>query len=262
VAHFLKGHLNSITSTKGGGRIVRKLSLFFLALTSFLFIGFSIALAGPVVNLDQTGIGPGQNVYVDFPNDAGGVYPNGGTVFAGVLKFNINGQPDILGFCIENAWVNSASGFSEYRLLQITPADIKWETAAYIADQNFSTSNSVRAAAAQLVIWELVFESSTTALGTIDLFGGSFKTLAPANNAVVVEAMNIINNELPNAAQLAKFNENSWMLAVSPKDSSPLPGPEPYQNFLVHVNAPIPAAAWLLGTGLIGLIGIRSKKKK
>ena len=62
------------------------------------------------------------------------------------------------------------------------------------------------------------------------------------------------------ANNISNYTTERWYYALSP--SSTAPTGTNYQDFLTPVTpTPIPTALWLLGTGLLGLVGLRRKFK-
>jgi len=154
-------------------------------------------------------------------------------------------------FCVEDAW--SLSGSNWYTLLEVN-SDLsdnsldptKYEKAAYIAETYYLTKK----AAAQIAIWELMFDS------TADLTSGNFY-VSYVSSTILEDANEIV-------ADLASIPANAstnWILAVNPtvkaKEAITVMSS---QNYLVRKSVPEPTQMLLFGTALIGLAGVGRKR--
>ena len=74
----------------------------------------------------------------------------------------------------------------------------------------------------------------------------------------------------PNSAECQAFYQTEWLFASTDLDGDGVPGSSmvdgPFVGFNANFNlrpqvVPVPAAAWLMGSGLLGLIGVARRKK-
>lgn len=215
------------------------INLIFLLSVLCVFSLQAGAHAGTIVQIKEAGVSPGLDYNGNFPT-LGNI-----NTIAGVYNIEIQDVGTFGGFCTEDAW--SSSSFTSYALIPIANDGGIYEKAAWIASGYYSGAfNSiidanVRAAATQLVIWEVVMDTG------LNLTTGSiYTTVSYASSA------QWILGQLP--SNLNSFDPSGWIRAVSPPGSATT---QLYQNFIIPT--PIPAAAWLLGTGLIGLVALKRR---
>ena len=113
----------------------------------------------------------------------------------------------------------------------------KLSQAAWIGDNYIPLYGSTDAvkASAQAAVW--------TVMGV-----GDYSSYSLEAAALIVAA----------AAHSGEANSN-WLFAANPVGGGIGEG---YQDFITPNPVPIPAAVWLLGSGLLGLVGIRRRFKK
>ena len=105
------------------------------------------------------------------------------------------------------------------------------------ADRTFTT-------ALQLAVWEIANEDLDSAYNLTANTGRIYFTSAPTAARTLAQGwLNKIGNE---------FNDATQYYRALTRDGT--------QDFVVRV-VPIPAAAWLLGSGLLGLIAVGRRKK-
>jgi hypothetical protein len=108
------------------------------------------------------------------------------------------------------------------------------------------------AAALQLAIWKINLDTATETLGSWDFASGLMRVATGAPpletgaslkaDAVALAMLNSLTGSGPMAYLESLRNDTVQDLLIQP--------------------VPIPAAAWLLGTGIVGLVGIRRKFRK
>jgi hypothetical protein len=203
-------------------------------------------------DLKEVSVSPGSAMIVYFPNFASGI-----NVLVGVYNlqvsdyFNYATDSIISGFCIEDVY--STGSYSQYGIWTIDD-NSKYEKAAWIAAQYFSnpysSSNTtgIRAEAAQLAIWEIVMETSTT----YDLTNGAVRV--NSGNSFISAANALVNGALAQT----NINQAGWYLALHPDDPN---DQDDYQDYIVQGPIPEPTTLMLIGTGILGVFGYAKKRK-
>ncbi|MGD0237052.1 MAG: VPLPA-CTERM sorting domain-containing protein [Syntrophorhabdales bacterium] len=115
--------------------------------------------------------------------------------------------------------------------------------AAWVLSQGYTTATDRQAA--QLAVWELVWDNGES---TYNFSSGKF-TVSGESSAVLSDAESIYTAALAGASSIPN---GAYVLADSTT----------HQEYVMRNPVPIPAAVWLLGSGLIGLAGIRRRFRK
>ena len=191
------------------------------------------------VSLTEYSYYPAGNV--SYPSGAAGSYYLD-------YQVSINGGGQVEAFCVEDS--NSPPNTQTYTLLTVDSglADFgliaqNYMAAAWIAENYLASKPG-----AQIAIWEVVFDG----VGNLDLGDGGFQSTSYVTDANAILAAVALQNGFSASSQ--------WYLAVNPTVAQGgTISTSPYQNYLVPT--PIPGAVWLLGSGLLGLVAVRRRRK-
>jgi hypothetical protein len=226
-----------------------------LAMTLAVFFCLTgMASAYPLVDLAED--------HVSFRQDLGIRATGIGDVTAQAGIYNLirrapsgSGNPFYLveGFCVEMAYSTKTAMQYEEVPIQLKGPNLK--AVAWMLDH----VDTAFAAETQVAAWEASTDPfSTTPL--VNLFTGDFQ-LQPGGggfNATQLQKVADIYLAAFDAVNNHGYNGSGFVWANSPPGSISAEFPQGY----VYGNpVPIPATAWLVGSGLIGLVGLRRKRK-
>jgi hypothetical protein len=163
---------------------------------------------------------------------------------------SLNGAPITEAFCVENSDGPGYGVPTTYTLLSIDSGlsafgldSTRYLAASWVANNYGNDSSADTRAAAQIAVWEIIFD-----YGTINLGSGSF-----TSSTYVTEA-NAILSALAGQSSLPATG-GSWVLAVNPPIISGDVDSVKYQNYLVQ-HVPEPGLLLLLGIGVGAIAGI------
>jgi hypothetical protein len=193
--------------------------------------------AGPsmaaTINVNYS-LSNGEPVTIDF-NGSMSTY---GLEFTPVnLDFDMDGSYDLatIAYCVE---LTQGVGNGNTYNVELLTATGNYQAAAWIMDNYAGSGNAIQNAAVQIAIWETIYDGVGGSLNK-----GLFK-MSRKNNKPVYNLAKDYISQLKNA-NLTGLER--YMVAANPIK----------QDLLVAV--PVPAAVWLFASGLLGLIGVRSR---
>jgi len=208
-----------------------------------------MASAYPLVDLRQVQVdnAVGVNIYA---GPLGNVGTTAGNYIFSIINPAGSGNTPIAysGYCVEPTY--SSRTFKVYELLPIAEGTA-FEAAAWILSQGYTT----QAAAAQVAVWELTWD---TAKGnTYNLSADNFRL----NSGVSATAVDAIYNAAIAQMVIGGFDPSRYVIAHNPVGST---GWVESQDYIIRSPVPLPPSVLLLGSGLLGLVGLgwrRSRKE-
>jgi hypothetical protein len=155
-------------------------------------------------------------------------------------------------FCVDWADIQPGVWYDSFRMISV-PNVTAYKEAAYIFDKY----GSVNGAAAQVAIWEVMFEQLTAggALGNLTASTNFYVTANP-NNINLTTVAGYVTDATTNGQN---FDTSNYRLVVSPLQGDYYG--VPIQDLIVRVPVPEPGTLMLLGLGLLGLGAVARRKR-
>ncbi len=203
-------------------------------------IGFVLLSAGSAgaTFVDLTFQGVANGVSVDLNTIGQTTAGNYQVKISGNANEYWNGEFD--GFCVETGQtVSKGSTYTNYTLNDIQTNSL-YHQAAWVFE-NYA-SFSYQQASAQLAIWEIMNTDNN------DIETGNFYAF-DIDQSYLDDANSILNS-LPTSLGSGYLGQYQWAASGS------------NQDFIVHNSAPVPepGTMFLLGSGLLGMIGIGRRR--
>jgi len=168
-----------------------------------------------------------------------------GGVYAGPFRLvGNNGFGNFVAFCVDLAQyltsgnTYTVSGSSKYGSSVDTNID-RLFTSVYS-----SINTAIQGAAFQVALWEIISDTS----GSYNLAGGNFSVVNASYSSAVINQANSYLNGLTGAAT------GGYRLSFLQSDVG--------QDIVTISPVPLPAAAGMLGLGLVSLFGLRRRRRK
>ena len=225
-------------------------------------VGVFAALVG-TGSLDTSSSGPNQ--HMTFPNTNGYFRADYDADYTVDGFFPSPGLVDV--YCVESMPGSTSALTYEFWTIDnslplLDPSDAnRYIEATWLAHWGLSQSGDQdkNKAIAQIAIWEVLLESSGI---TYDLGLGNVR----ASGGNKAAAQTLLDGAFNLALGDATWGDHAsdWLLAVNPTGLDPIDALLDYQNYLVPspAAAPIPSTVFMLGSGLLGLAGIRRKFRR
>lgn len=187
-----------------------------------------------------------------------GIHDPSGSVSTTAGRFTVDFGPSAgnysvyQAFCVDYANVGWNTPYNSYFMIDV-PNALAYKRAAYI----FENFGFINPSAAQLAIWEVVFEGlsgSGPAATAAALTSQGVFYVPGLSGAELTDAIAYVQAAIDNAGG---FDTSGYKLLVSPTATGTYYGANE-QDWLVKVSEPITMI--LFGLGLLGVAGLRRKE--